>query len=79
MDNYTKTLLSDRTYEFLKWFALIALNAFGVLYGTLGHIWGLPYTDEIPKTCCAIGTFIGTLIGISTVQYRAIKKEGEEQ
>ena len=62
-------ILSEKWYSFLKWFALIALNAIGALYGTLGAIWGLPYTDEVPKTCCAIGTFIGTLIGVSHVNY----------
>ncbi len=62
-------ILPDKIYEFLKWFCLIGLNAFGVLYGTLGAVWGLPYTDEVPKTCAAIGLFIGTCIGVSHVNY----------
>ena len=61
--------LSDKVYNILKWIALIALDALGLFYSTLSVIWELPYGDEVLKTCAAISLLIGTLIGISNVQY----------
>ena len=61
--------LSDKTYDFLKWVALIALDAIGVFYKTIAYIWHLPYGNEILATCAAASLLIGTMIGISTAQY----------
>ena len=61
--------LPNKVYDVLKWVALIALNAVGVLYSTIAAIWGLPYGEEVLKTCSAVALFIGALIGVSTVQY----------
>ena len=68
-------ILPDKLYSFLKWFCLIGLNAFGVLYATLGKTWGLPYVEQIPATCNAIGLFIGTCIGVSHVNYYGQSEE----
>lgn len=65
--------LSDKVYDFLKWVALIALNAVGVCYKALSAIWALPYGDEVCNTCAAISLCIGTLLGISTAQYNKDK------
>lgn len=62
--------LNDKLYEALKWIALIALPALGTLYFTLAGIWGLPYGEQIVGTIAAVDTFVGVLLGISTVQYR---------
>ena len=70
-----KTLLSNNLYDVLKWVALIALNAIGLCYLSVATIWGLPYGEEINRTCQALSLFLGTLIGISTAQYNSINKE----
>lgn len=57
--------LPDKVYQVLKWVCMIALNAIGVLYATLAHLWGWPYGVEIPATLEAIAVCIGVLIGIS--------------
>ena len=62
--------MSDKVYNVLKWVALIALDAFGLFYSTLSTIWALPFGDEVLKTCTALSVLIGTLIGVSAVQYR---------
>lgn len=62
--------LNDKVYETLKWIALIALPALGTLYFALAGIWGLPYGEQIVGTITAVDTFVGALLGISTVQYR---------
>lgn len=67
--------LKNSTYDFLKWFALIGLNAFGTFYSTIGVVWGLPYVEQIKTTCFALGTFIGACIGISSANYYADEEE----
>lgn len=62
-------MLSNRVYDILKWIALIALDALGLLYKTLAGIWGWPYGDEVLATCTALSLCLGTLLGISTAKY----------
>ena len=68
-----KTLLTDKTYNILKWVALVLLPALGTLYFALAGIWDFPYGEQIVGTITAIDTFLGVILGISTVQYN--KKE----
>lgn len=64
-----KTILNDKTYDILKWVALVLLPAVGTLYFALAGIWGFPYGEQIVGTITAIDTFLGVILGISTVQY----------
>ena len=65
--------LSNKTYNVLKWIALVFLPAAGTLYGTLSDIWGIPFGDEIVRTVVAIEFFLGALLGISSIQYNKSK------
>lgn len=67
--------LNNKLYDVLKWLCLIVLPALATLYGALSKIWGLPYGAEITMTVTAIGTFLGTIIGISTASYNKEKEE----
>lgn len=67
------TILSDKAYDILKWVAVILLPALGTLYFGLAGIWGFPYGEQIVGTITVIDTFLGVILGISTVQYN--KKE----
>lgn len=69
--------LSDKQYNFLKWFCLISLPACATLYGLLAETWGLPYGDQIVTTLNALGTFIGVLIGVSTYNYNKADSEDD--
>lgn len=62
-------LMSDATYNFLKWVAMILLPALGTLYFSVSNIWHLPYPEEIVGTIVAIDAFLGVLLGVSTAQY----------
>lgn len=62
-------MLKNRTYDILKWIALVVLPALGALYFGLSQIWGLPYGEEIVGTITVVDTFLGALLGVSTVQY----------
>ena len=61
--------MSNKVYNVLKWIAMLFLPALGTLYFALAGIWGLPYGEQIVGTITAIDTFLGVILGISTVQY----------
>jgi hypothetical protein len=63
--------LSDNAYTCLKWLGLIALPALAVCIKAIFPVWNLPYSDAIATTLNAIGALIGTLIGISTLNYNS--------
>ena len=67
--------LTNKTYDVLKWVAQYLLPAAGTLYFALSGIWGLPYGEQIVGTITAVDTFLGVVLGISTMQYN--KSEAE--
>jgi len=67
--------LPNRVYDVLKWVALICLPAIAVFYATLGAAWEFPFVMEITITINAIALFVGTLIGVSTIQYNIIQEK----
>ena len=67
--------LNNKVYDILKWIALILIPALATLYFALAGIWGLPYGEQIVGTLTAIDTFLGALLGISTLNYNK-NKEG---
>ena len=67
--------MENKTYDVLKWVAMILLPAAGTLYFALAGIWGLPYAEQIVGTITAIDTFLGVILGLSTSQYNKNKEE----
>lgn len=70
-------MMSNKTYDLLKYIAMIVLPALGTLYFALSSIWGLPYGEQIVGTITAIDAFMGALLGLSTAQYNKQKDEDE--
>lgn len=68
-------ILNNRVYDVMKWISLVCLPALGTLYFALAGIWGFPYGEQIVGTIMAIDTFLGALLGISSIQYN--KKIGD--
>ena len=62
-------MFSNKTYDILKWIAQIFLPAFGTLYFALSSVWGLPKAAEVVGTVTALDTFLGCLLGISSIHY----------
>lgn len=62
-------MMNNKSYDILKWVALVVLPAMAALYTSLAPVWGLPFENEIPLTLNAINTFLGALIGVSSIQY----------
>lgn len=61
--------MNNRVYDILKWIAMFLLPALGTLYFALSSIWGLPYGEQIVGTITAIDTFLGVILGLSSVKY----------
>lgn len=70
--------MNNKTYDVLKWVSLVALPALTALYLTLANIWGWPYAEAIGATLAAITTFLGTILGVSSVQYAKSLKAGDD-
>lgn len=60
---------SNKTYDRLKWIALVAIPATATFWLTIGKVWGFPYLTEIGATITATGLFIAALLGLSTHEY----------
>lgn len=68
-------MLNDKVYDICKFIAQILLPALGTLYFALAGIWGFPYGEQVVGTIMAVDTFLGALLGISSIQYN--KKIGD--
>ncbi len=65
-------MLENRVYDILKWVALIALPALSTLISVVLPLWNV--CDEgtvtaIVGTISAISTFLGSLLGVSSINY----------
>lgn len=62
-------MMSNKTYDILKWVAQLLLPALGALYFALAGLWGFPYGEQIVGTITAVDAFLGAILGLSTVAY----------
>lgn len=65
--------ISNKTYDFLKFFTTTILPAIGTLYFALAQIWGFPYAEQIVGTITALDTFLGAVLMISSAKYNGGK------
>lgn len=66
-------MLDNKIYDVLKWVALIALPALATLISVILPLWNIVdegTTTAIVGTITALSTFLGTLLGVSTMKYR---------
>lgn len=64
--------LSNKTYDILKWIALVGLPALITFYGVVGAACSIPYTDTVLTIAVAFDTMMGTMLGISSNKYNKI-------
>lgn len=62
-------MISNKTYDILKWVALVAIPAIEAFWLAVGKVWGFPYLTEIGTTIAAVGLLIAALIGVSSNNY----------
>lgn len=65
--------MSNKVYDVLKYIAQIVLPALITLYGVIGTTLNIPYTEQVITIAVAVDTCLGTILGISSYNYR--KKE----
>lgn len=62
------------TYDVLKWISTVVLPALATLTLTIGQIWGVSeWTTPIGATIAAVATFLGAILGISSIAYNKAK------
>lgn len=61
--------MDNKTYDFLKWVAMIVLPAVVTFVAAIGQIWGIPYTAQIAATIAAIDTLLGACLQVSSSNY----------
>jgi hypothetical protein len=78
MNETTPTsLLSDKSYKFLKWCVQIVMPAFSSLYFGLTQTFDfLPSAEVVIGTIALLTTFFGVILGISTKSYNS-SSDGE--
>ena len=58
--------ISNKTYDTLKWIALILLPALAVFVGGLNAYWNIPNSEAIVGTIVLVDTLLGALLQISS-------------
>ena len=73
--------IPDSIYNWLKWISVIFIPALVTFLSiVLGALNVEPTTvNTIVKIIAALGTFLGALIGVSTIAYNKDKKAADEQ
>lgn len=68
-DEIIPLLMSDKTYDIMKWIVQNILPGLGVLYAIIAGVTGLPYAEVVLAVVMAVDWFLGIILGISTKQY----------
>lgn len=72
-----KSLINNRTYDFLKFLTMIVLPALGTLYFAAAGIWGMPYPTKVVGTIVAVDTFFGVVLSHASKGYNKRKYAGD--
>lgn len=67
-----------KSYDIIKWVAIVGLPALTALWLAVGVIWAIPLTNEIGATMAAIDTFLGALVGVSNINHKKSQQVDSE-
>ena len=76
-DEIIPLLMSDKTYDIMKWIVQYILPGLGVLYAIIAGATGLPYAEVVLAVVMAVDWFLGIILGISTKQYNKYVAEAK--
>ena len=68
-------ILPNKVYDILKWIVILVIPATAIFYKELANTWGWGFEEQIPRTLYGLETFLGAILGISTMQYNKQDKE----
>lgn len=72
-----KTLIPDSWYTWLKWTSIVALPAVSTFIVCISRIWGWEdLGSSIAQTITCVALLLGSLLGISTIQYNKGEDNG---
>ena len=55
-------MMSDNTFDFIRFLAEIGITAVGSFYKIIAEIWTLPYGEAVLATSVALSTLIGVFV-----------------
>lgn len=61
--------MDNKTYDILKWVAMIVLPAAATFVGVVGKALNWEFTEITVVVITATGTFLGTVLGVSAAKY----------
>lgn len=61
--------MTNKTYDALKYVALIIVPALATFANAVGVVWGIPHTNDAAMTITAFGVFLGAVLGVSSKNY----------
>ena len=70
------TIFNDRVFDVLKWISIVCLPALSVFILCISKIWG--WADlgvMISQTITAVAVLLGSLLGISAIQYKKLNED----
>lgn len=67
--------MSNKVYDVLKWITLVFLPALTTLTGAILTTFNVDCTDIVLTIMTAVTTFMGTVLGISNINYNKNKEE----
>lgn len=70
-------IFKNKTFDILKWVALVVLPAIATLLIGIGQIWHIELMPQLAETVTVIDAFLGALLGVSTIQYH--NKESKDE
>lgn len=63
-------ITNSKVYDVLKSIAMVWLPALATLYYAVASLWGIPDATNVIGTMAAVDTFLGAIIGISSLNYK---------
>lgn len=61
--------MTNKTYDALKYVALIIIPALATFVNAVGVVWGVSHTNDAAMTITAFGVFLGAVLGVSSKNY----------
>lgn len=70
--------MQNRTFEILKWIALLVLPALSTFVGLVGKAISWEYTEIAVIIISGFGAFLGTVLGVSNRTYKMFPNDEKE-
>lgn len=68
-------IFNDKTFNVLKWLAMVCLPALAVFVRAFFPVWNIPYGEQISESIVIINALLGALLGVSTIGYNKTLKD----